>query len=177
MDGGIRHPLPAICICTKQRVSNPRAHSCTRRAWSLRNPSEDIPACNGMGSEQDEQTSILKSPSFHTTGKKGEEEALHYLQKKGYEILEQNYRWGRGEIDIICRKKNRIIFVEVKTRLSFRYGDPVEAVDRRKQKQIIRIAERYLVEKRLYGKADCRFDVITLAREALTHIEDAFRPG
>jgi putative endonuclease len=109
-------------------------------------------------------------------GRKGEEKALQYLEKKGYEILELNYRWGRGEIDIICKEKKLIIFVEVKTRKSRLFGDPVEAVDKRKQRQIIKIAERYLVQKKLYNKSDCRFDVITLSRDELNHIEDAFRP-
>ncbi|MCH7760949.1 YraN family protein [candidate division TA06 bacterium] len=108
-------------------------------------------------------------------GKEGEEKAAHYLGKKGYQILEKNYRWGRGEIDIICKERNRIIFVEVKTRKNLNFGDPVEAVDRRKQRQIVKIAERYLVEKRLYDKIDCRFDVITLIENKIEHIEDAFR--
>ena len=110
-------------------------------------------------------------------GKEGEEKAAHYLVKKGYQILEKNYRWGRGEIDIICKERNRIIFVEVKTRKNLNFGDPVEAVDRRKQRQIVKIAERYLVEKRLYDKIDCRFDVITLIENKIEHIEDAFRVG
>jgi putative endonuclease len=126
--------------------------------------------------ERNESLESTISVNKKVLGKKGEEEALQYLQVKGYEILELNYRWGRGEIDIICKKKNLIIFVEVKTRKSRLFGDPVEAVDKRKQRQIIKIAERYLVQEKLYNKSDCRFDVITLSRDKLNHIKDAFRP-
>lgn len=108
-------------------------------------------------------------------GREGEEAAAHYLEKKGYKILERNYRWRRGEIDIICKKKSLIIFVEVKTRRSLLFGDPLEAVDRRKQRQILKVAEKYLVTKKLYGKLDCRFDVITFKNNEIEHIEDAFR--
>ena len=118
---------------------------------------------------------IAEATRVRSLGKKGEEDAAQHLKKEGYKILEMNYRWGKGEIDIICQKKKLIIFVEVKTRESLRFGDPVEAVDRRKQKQILKIAERYLVLEKLYGKIDCRFDVITIKNQKIEHIEDAFR--
>ena len=70
-------------------------------------------------------------------GKFGESEAEHYLKKKRYKILEKNYRGRLGEIDIIAEKKKEIIFVEVKTRKSDKFGKPYEAVDFRKQRKII----------------------------------------
>ena len=70
-------------------------------------------------------------------GKIGEEAATNYLKEKGYKIQERNYRTSFGEIDIICRHKDSIIFVEVKTRRSDRYGCPEEAINTNKQRKII----------------------------------------
>lgn len=92
-------------------------------------------------------------------GKFGESEAEHYLKKKRYKILEKNYRGRLGEIDIIAEKKKEIIFVEVKTRKSDKFGKPYEAVDFRKQRKIIICAKEYLAKNALYER-NIRFDVI-----------------
>jgi putative endonuclease len=105
-------------------------------------------------------------------GKAGESIAVKYLQKKGYEILEQNFRTKMGEIDIIARQNERVIFVEVKRRSSGRFGKGYEAVGWHKQQQIIKVAHYYIKINEL--KVLCRFDVISIDGEEIKHIENAF---
>ncbi|MGL1930201.1 MAG: YraN family protein [Desulfotalea sp.] len=95
------------------------------------------------------------------TGKIGEDLASKYLQKNGYKILCCNYRKPTGEIDIIATEKNELVFIEVKTRNSYRHGTPLEAVTIHKQKQIIKTAEYYLTETNSFDSV-IRFDVIGL---------------
>ncbi len=94
-------------------------------------------------------------------GKKSESEAISYLKKNGYKILEKNFRTRFGEIDIIAIEKDVIVFVEVKSRKSLNYGHPKESVDFRKQQKISKVALYYLKKNNLF---DCsaRFDVITI---------------
>ncbi|NOZ61775.1 MAG: YraN family protein [Calditrichaeota bacterium] len=110
-------------------------------------------------------------------GKLGEELASDYLQKKGYEILKRNFRFGHGEIDIIAEKDGVLVFVEVKTKQFGDFGDPIHWVTRRKQLQIGKIAHGYLYVNEIENM-DCRFDVIILRWEdgnyKIEHIEDAF---
>ena len=109
----------------------------------------------------------------------GEELAAAHLKKKGYHILVQNYRALRGEIDLVAQDGNRIVFVEVKTRRSLKFGLPQEAVTPRKQQQISKIALAYLQERDLLN-APCRFDVIAIRLSSqlkllhLEHIKNAF---
>lgn len=92
-------------------------------------------------------------------GLKGEKIACNYLIDNGYSILERNYKFKTGEIDIIALKENIIIFVEVKARSSTYYGYPYEAVNRKKQEKIIKTAMHYV---KLHNIRDIqfRFDVI-----------------
>ena len=73
-------------------------------------------------------------------GKFGEDEAATFLKKKGYKILERNFSCKRGEIDIIALDKNEIVFIEIKARISLKYGLPSEAVTRHKLKHIYKTA-------------------------------------
>lgn len=95
------------------------------------------------------------------TGRNGEELAVRYLEEQGYAIVARNYRLRMGEIDIIARDGEFLVFVEVKTRRSSRYGSPFEAVDFHKQQQIIRVARMYLTR---HGGDNCavRFDVVAV---------------
>jgi len=93
------------------------------------------------------------------TGRLGEACAVDYLVRRGYEIVAQNYRKPFGEIDIIARERGTLVFIEVKTRRSRGFGDPSAAVDVRKQRQLSRIAQDYLVQHRL-GDSAARFDVV-----------------
>ena len=112
----------------------------------------------------------------NTYGKRSEIIAADYLKKKGYKILETNYKNKLGEIDVIAQDGVYIVFVEVKARLSGAFGHPFEAINEIKQQKIHAVASLYLVEKRKYGKP-CRFDAISilgLETPEITHIVDAF---
>ena len=94
-------------------------------------------------------------------GERGENLAVWYLKKNGYKIIEQNYRNQAGEIDIIAKEKKTIVFVEVKTRRSIRYGSPKWAVTPKKQRKISMVALYYLKAiKQTDAKA--RFDVVAI---------------
>ena len=110
-----------------------------------------------------------------TQGKSGEILAQKYLKKKGFKIIETNYKNKIGEIDIICydKKSNENIFVEVKTRSSLQMGLPCEAVDFRKQKKIKDTASLYLILNKKYDDK-IRFDVIEVLNGEINHIEYAF---
>lgn len=106
-------------------------------------------------------------------GKKGEILAEKYLIKNNYKILEVNYSTKIGEIDIIAKKDDVIVFVEVKLRNSTKFGFPREAVTPTKQRHIIRVATSYLQKKSLL-ESKVRFDVIEILNGQITHIENAF---
>jgi len=111
-------------------------------------------------------------------GVNGENIAAAYLKKRGYRVLQRNYRKKCGEIDIIACDNDELVFIEVKTRSSAEYGSPFSAVSSRKQKQIIKTAETYLAETDNFDTA-ARFDVIAIVVEQGTepqidHIVGAF---
>lgn len=106
-------------------------------------------------------------------GQRHEELAAKYLEEKGYEILERNYRIRTGEIDLIARDDRYLVFVEVKYRKNLQMGDPLEAVDLRKQQQIYRTAIYYLHQKK-WENVPCRFDVIGITETQICHIRNAF---
>lgn len=110
-------------------------------------------------------------------GKKGELFAARYLQKKGYRIIERSYRSVLGEIDIVAKKDDILVFVEVKTRRDEKFGKPFESVTKEKQAKIVRIAESYY-SNRKYGDLTCRFDVVSIEVKEddyyVDHIENAF---
>jgi len=99
----------------------------------------------------------------------GEEIAQKFLFSKGYEILERNFHAGQlGEIDIVCRDGDEIVFVEVKMRSSDGFGDPEDAVDFRKLAKIARVAEVYLGGAR----SKWRIDVVGIKGKEIVHIQD-----
>lgn len=87
-------------------------------------------------------------------GARGEEAAAKYLRRHGYKVLVRRFRSRSGEIDIVCRHKDWLVFVEVKTREGEQFGAPSEAVDERKQRHITKVALDYL---RLLGYPQVRF--------------------
>ena len=95
----------------------------------------------------------------HEIGKLGENLAVQYLEKMGYKILERNFECRQGEIDIIALDKEELVFVEVKTRKSFIYGMPIEAVSDIKQKHLFKAIEYYLYKRNLENEF-IRIDVI-----------------
>lgn len=112
-------------------------------------------------------------------GKIGEEIAVAELVKKGYQILETNYRFGRDEVDIIAKIEEYIVFVEVKTRANNYMGEPEEAVSRSKQQRIIKVANHYLIENDLDNEG--RFDIFGIilnqGNKSIKHIIEAFSPS
>jgi putative endonuclease len=111
------------------------------------------------------------------TGVLGETIAADHLRKLGYDIIETNYRFARGEIDIIARDGEDLVFCEVKTRESLQTGPPEFAVTPAKQQQIRHVAAGYLYE-RGFDEMACRFDVVAIVFEGadvhLEHYRDAF---
>ena len=97
-------------------------------------------------------------------GKLGEQIAVEYLSKNKYQILERNFYCRQGEIDIVAKDKDEIVFVEVKTRSNYNFGRPSEAVDYNKQKHIYRVAKYYLYKRNLLNLF-VRFDVIEVLIE------------
>lgn len=96
------------------------------------------------------------------TGRQGEILAKNFLIKKGYQIIDVNYRCKLGEIDIIALKDNKICFVEVKTRNSLTFGKPFESVNYFKQNRIKKIAQHFLIFNNQYQNLSTRFDVISI---------------
>ncbi len=114
-------------------------------------------------------------------GREGEDLAVDLLIKKGYQIIERNYTFGKkGEIDIVAKdpETNFTVFVEVKSRKNLEYGEPEYAMTKNKIRQIKKIAELYLYEKEIL-EIDCRFDVVTVLFRSkinpiINHYENAF---
>jgi putative endonuclease len=110
-------------------------------------------------------------------GQEGERLAERYLQKKGYKLVERNYRCAVGELDLIVLDRRVVVFVEVKTRTGHGFGSPLEAVEFRKQRKMIQAAQFFLSAKGLQQR-EARFDVIGISwtgREPVVeHIENAF---
>jgi putative endonuclease len=111
-------------------------------------------------------------------GRRGEEAAASYLERRGYEILARGARLLRGEIDIVARRAGTLVFIEVKTRSGTECGRPEESVTPAKQAQLRRLAQAFLVRHRL-DDAPCRFDVIAVLfsgdrRPVVNHLVDAF---
>jgi putative endonuclease len=112
-------------------------------------------------------------------GRWGEDLAAQHLESAGYEVLARNWRCREGELDIVARLDNALVFVEVKARSGIGYGEPAEAVSRAKAHRIHILAARWLTECRPPGWHDLRFDVISIvtqrgAAPELLHLQGAF---
>ena len=106
-------------------------------------------------------------------GKRAELIAAKYLQKKGYHIVAENFSTRYGEIDIIAKDREYIVFIEVKYRAHLRFGYPREAVSKHKIKKIHNLASYY--EKHIgIGSQQPRFDVIEILGNTIEHIVNAF---
>jgi putative endonuclease len=114
----------------------------------------------------------------HALGRLGEARAHSFLVERGWSIEARNYRFGRREVDLVARRGNLVVFVEVKTRAGDGFGAPEEAVTRLKRREIEIVAREYLWRHRL-SDVDVRFDVlaVTVGRGVrIEHLEDAWRP-
>jgi len=97
----------------------------------------------------------------HQKGRLGEDLAAQFLEGKGYRIIERNYRYDRGEVDIVAQDGTELVFVEVKLRETEEFGSPEEAVTPFKEEQLKKVAEGYLFEHALEDQS-CRFDVVAI---------------
>ena len=113
-------------------------------------------------------------------GNEGESLACIELEKLGYSIIERNYRTRSGEIDIVANDAGTVVFVEVKTKTSGDFGDPVEEVTAQKQRQIVSMGGYYATYC-CPPDTPCRFDVVTvdlsMPPPRIILYKDAFRPG
>lgn len=112
------------------------------------------------------------------TGNYGEDLASKFLKDLGYEIIERNYFYGHGEIDIISKDGNDLVFVEVKYRRNLEFGPPELSISKGKQKLIRRTVEAYLFEKGIKDQP-CRIDIVAILhlkdeKPTINHIVDAF---
>ena len=111
-------------------------------------------------------------------GNIGEALARKFLENHGYKIVETNYRTKIGEIDIIAKEKDVIIFVEVKFRASLKYGSPKEAINFSKINNIKKVATQYLKQNNIYDLAKVRFDCIEIVGDLqdfeIEHIKNIF---
>jgi putative endonuclease len=109
-------------------------------------------------------------------GKLGEELAVEFLQKNGYEILETNWTFQKAEVDIIAKKENTLAIVEVKTRSSLDFGLPQDFVKPKKIQLLVKAVNEYVVSNNL--EVEVRFDIIAIHKEgksfAIEHLVDAF---
>ena len=110
------------------------------------------------------------------TGFDGEKVAADYLESKGYEVLERNYRYLKAEVDLIVRKGNWLVFVEVKTRSNSDFGFPEDFVDRAKEENILMAAEYYMYK--INWEGNVRYDIVSVLgvefEREIVHFEDAF---
>ena len=111
----------------------------------------------------------------HQLGIHGEDQACRYLESRGYSIVERNWRYQKAEIDIIAVKENTLAIIEVKTRSTESFGDPVDFISREKIELLRKAANAYVNSKRI--NLEVRFDFIGIFsksnQEKLTHVKDA----
>ncbi len=113
---------------------------------------------------------------MNSLGKEGEQIAQVFIRKKGFKILKTNYRTVFGEIDIIAKDKDVLVFIEVKARADIAFGHPFEAVDNRKKEKLRKVALCYM--KNLKKECAARFDVLSInvkgGTRHIEHFQDAF---
>ena len=109
-----------------------------------------------------------------TLGFQKEQLAIEYLTAHGVTILEKNFYFRGGEIDLIGIDKEYLCFIEVKYRTSNQYGFPEDAITFEKQKKIILGAKKYLYQQRRFLNTPCRFDIVSIYNENITWIRNAF---
>jgi putative endonuclease len=110
------------------------------------------------------------------TGHAAEEKALKYLSDKGFKLVTRNYTCRLGEIDLIMRDKNYLVFIEVRSRTNPSFGGGIASITYAKRQKIIKTTSHYIMKNQLQDKFPLRFDVVSIdgASGAITWIKDAF---
>lgn len=111
----------------------------------------------------------------HRQGAAAEDLAANLLCREGYDIVERRFRFHRHDVDLVARKGSVVVFVEVKSRHTDRYGAAVEAIGWRKQRELVRAASAWLQRSGRPGDV-CRFDVVTVEGPRVEWLQSAFRP-
>lgn len=109
---------------------------------------------------------MIKQLNF-LTGRKGEEIAAKFLEKKGFLIKERNFRTRFGEIDIVCLDRDILVFVEVKTKIGHDFGEPEEMINKGKLAKVQRMGEIYALD----WKGRCRVDVVGIVLDENSEVE------
>ncbi|MDX9857724.1 MAG: YraN family protein [candidate division Zixibacteria bacterium] len=123
-----------------------------------------------MSSSKDKK----KPPSRQQrVGRRYEDQAAAFYQRQGFAIVARNWRSGHKEIDLIVRRAELLVFVEVKASMSQEFGHPAARIDATKMKNLSSAAQAYMVEEGI-DTCDCRFDVVTFFEGRLEHYPDAF---
>lgn len=119
----------------------------------------------------------IKAPHL-VAGHKAEKIAFRYLTDQGLKLIKRNYSCRHGEIDLIMRLQESLIFVEVRYRQSTKFGLPQETVGKTKQRRIAKTAEYFLIDKKMSDQCPCRFDIVaihgTIPNHKINWITDAF---
>ncbi|MCX7552653.1 YraN family protein [Marinicella sp. S1101] len=108
---------------------------------------------------------LINNKTKHSNGQQAETFAAQYLQRQGLKLLDQNYNTKLGEIDLIMRDGQCLVFIEVKFRARSDWAHAAETVTLSKQQKIIRTAQLYLQNKQLSDRVYCRFDVVAIDNE------------
>lgn len=115
--------------------------------------------------------------SKRNIGRDGEQFAVSFLEDQGFTIIERNYTFNHGEIDVVAKDSDELVFVEVKMRRNRQFGSPEESVTPDKQELLRRTAEGYVQERKLEN-CSCRFDVVAISDEngvkTFVHYKNAF---
>ena len=123
----------------------------------------------------------MPTPHQERLGRLGEDLACRELRRHGYAILARRFRTRHGEIDIVARDGDVLVFVEVKARTSRGFGGALGALTRRKQRQVVAMAQRYMARVR-WSARPCRFDVVAIQADSghppqVTVVRNAFGAG
>ncbi|MCL2601855.1 MAG: YraN family protein [Treponema sp.] len=110
-------------------------------------------------------------------GQAGEEQAAAFLEEKGLQILERNFRFLRGEVDIIALDRQTLVFAEVKTYSAYEIDALEYAIDNKKQRKIIETSKYFLSINRKYMYMAIRFDVLFVSPQGIVHLASAFTEG
>jgi putative endonuclease len=156
--------------------SSPNGGHPQPNGWSIR-PTQLLWKLSDAARQRRQQETLTQSAAL---GRRGEDLAHRYLQKNGFTVVARNYKPGAdSEIDIVARRGELVIFVEVKSRTSAEFGSPDRAIDPEKQKHIVRAARAY-VNRAAIEWNQVRFDTISVIftdPPSIFHQQDAFFSG